>query len=262
MGNLGKQPADATASKFYVTAVERAMRVLTAFDATHTHLSLSQLSDITGLDISAIQRFTYTLVALGYLRRDEETKKFEVTPRLLDFSHIYLSANDICAKATPYLQRLAHETEEVVNLSVLDGTDMVLVSRIVSRHAINPNIQVGSRMPAFCTASGLAWLSASSDAEVDAILSTSMLHPYTRNTQTKPADIKRRLQGIRKDGYVYTEEEYRLGSVSTAGPIRDAKGRVQAALSISVSTPRWNKAVDAKRYADLVLATCAAISSR
>jgi DNA-binding IclR family transcriptional regulator len=256
-----KKPDPAT-SRFYVTAVERAMAVLMAFDGMHRHLSLSQLAESTGLDVSAMQRFTHTLQALGYLRRDPQSKKFELSAKLLDFSNIYLSANEMLAKAMPYLQRLAQDTEEVVNLSVLDGTDMILISRIVSRNALNLNIHVGSRMPAFCTASGLAWLSALPDDEAEAVLRASDLVAHTQHTETSLPKIRKRLAQARKNGYVHTGEEYRLGGVATAAAICDAQGRVQGAISISVSKPRWNAPEDEKRYADLVIATCAAISTQ
>ncbi len=256
-----KKNSDPRESKFYVTAVERAVSVLSAFDSSHRHLSMSQLSELTGLDISAIQRFTYTLTTLGYLRRDPGTKKFEVSPRLLNFAHLYLAANETLSKAMPYLQRLADETEEIVNLSVLDGTDMILVSRIITRHAINPNIQVGSHMPAFCTASGLAWLAELSEEQINDVLRSSTLKAYTQYTETRIDKIFQRVQEVRKVGYAFTQEEYRLGGVSTAGAICDRVGKVQGSISVTVATPRWNQKTDPKRYADLLLATCSAISN-
>jgi hypothetical protein len=62
-------------SGLYVRAVEKAFRVLKVFDGTQSHLSLSEISALTGLDISAAQRFTHTLAALDFLRRNEKTKK-------------------------------------------------------------------------------------------------------------------------------------------------------------------------------------------
>ena len=52
-----------------VQSVEKAFRVLRAFDGSRPTLSLSQIAEETGLDISAAQRFTYTLTKLGYLTK-------------------------------------------------------------------------------------------------------------------------------------------------------------------------------------------------
>jgi DNA-binding IclR family transcriptional regulator len=250
-------PAD---SKLYVTAVERALKVLMAFDASRRHLSLSQISALTGLDISAIQRFAFTLTSLGYLRRDEGTKKYELSPRLLDFAYHYVASNELLDRALPFVQQLALDTEEATNLSVLDGADVVFVSRIVSRHVLSRNFQVGSRMPAFCTAPGLAILATLPDGAVTDVLRKSQLVQHTRFTVTQPAAILARLAEVRLRGYAHTEEEYMLGDYSTAAPVVDHTGIAQAAVNIAVAKPRWHGGDDERRLADLVIATAGAIS--
>jgi IclR family pca regulon transcriptional regulator len=252
-------PAD---SKLYVTAVERALKVLMAFDASRRHLSLSQISTLTGLDISAIQRFAFTLTSLGYLRRDEGTKKYELSPRLLDFAYHYVASNETLDRALPYVQQLALDTEEATNLSVLDGADVVFVSRIVSRHVLSRNFQVGSRMPAFCTAPGLAMLATLTDGDVADVLRKSQLVQYTRLTVTQPERILARLAGIRERGYAFTEEEYLLGDYSIAAAVIDRSRLPQAAVNIAVAKPRWQGADDERRFADLVIAAAGAISGQ
>ncbi|WP_227460321.1 IclR family transcriptional regulator [Cupriavidus pauculus] len=252
-------PAD---SKLYVTAVERALKVLMAFDASRRHLSLSQISALTGLDISAIQRFAFTLTSLGYLRRDEGTKKYELSPRLLDFAYHYVASNEMLERALPYVQQLALDTEEATNLSVLDEADVVFVSRIVSRHVLSRNFQVGSRMPAFCTAPGLAMLSTLADGDVADILRKSQLVQYTRLTVTQPEQILARLCAIRERGYAFTQEEYLLGDHSVAAAVVDRSGVAHAAINIAVAKPRWHGADDERRFADLVIAASAAISGQ
>src|ERR1700761_5359900 len=54
----------------HVQSVAKAFRVLRAFGATQPSLSLTQIAVAAELDRSAAQRFTHTLTALGYLRRD------------------------------------------------------------------------------------------------------------------------------------------------------------------------------------------------
>ena len=43
-----------------------------------------------------------------------------------------------------------------VSLSVLDGTEIVYVARLLSRHMVSTNVIVGTRLPAYCTAPGIA----------------------------------------------------------------------------------------------------------
>jgi DNA-binding IclR family transcriptional regulator len=177
------EAVDPTASSLYVQSVEKAMKVLTAFDGSKRQLSLSEISSFTGFDMSATQRFTYTLAALGYLFKDPDSRKYELSPRLLDFTYHYLTSNDLVSRATPYLQQLGSETEEATNLTVLDDTDIVFVLRIVSRNVFNAHVITGSRLPAYCTAPGLAILATLADGEIDDILSRTNLVAYTASTR-------------------------------------------------------------------------------
>ena len=181
--------------------------------------------------------------------------------RLLDFTYRYLASSELAHRAAPVLQKLARETEEVCNLTVPDGTDIVFVQRIVSRNVLVPNVIVGTRLPAYCTAPGLAILSTWAPEEVDEVLARSELVKHTARTVTDPRRIKARLVRIRALGYANTQEELFADDISTAAPVLDARGRAVGALNIAVSRARWNAGRDADRYAGLLRAAATAISA-
>ena len=248
-------------SPLYVNAVEKAMRVLMAFDGSRRHLTLSEIAALTDLDLSATQRFTYTLSTLGYLIKDERTRKYELSPRLLMFTSRYLASSDIVPRATPYLQQLARQTEEAVNLTVLDGTEVVFVQRIVSRHVLDPAFLVGSRLPAYATAPGLAMMATLPTHEVDTLLAKRPPVAHTRHTVTDPAQIRARLKEIRRRGYAHTREEYFLGDFSVAVAIRGTEGIAVGAINVAVAKPRWGGVSDERRLADLLLEVKAALDA-
>jgi len=255
-----RRPSPERKSTLFVNSVDKAMRVLMAFDGTRRHLTLSQLAAASGLDLSAAQRFTYTLKTLGYLIKDDDTKSYELSPQLLDFAYHYLASNELVRRATPYVQHLSRETEETTNITVLDGTDIVFVQRIVSRHVLNPNVIVGSRLPAYCTAPGLAILASLPDERVDEILARSNLIQHTPHTVAKPKAIRERLAEIRKKGYAHTEEEYYLGDISTAVAIIGSHGHAIGAINVAVARPRWGGAKQERVIADLLISAASALS--
>ncbi len=238
------------------------MTVLTAFDGSKRQLSLSEIAAITGFDMSATQRFTFTLATLGYLLKDPESRKYELSPRLLDFTYHYLTSNELVSRATPYLQQLGSETEEATNLTVLDDTDIVFVLRIVSRNVFNAHVITGSRLPAYCTAPGLAILATLDDGEIDDILSRTNLVAHTASTVYQPRKIRERIAQIRKQGYAHTEDEYFVSDISTAAAITNTRGRGIGAVNIAVARSRWQPDRDERRFADLVISTASAISSK
>ena len=249
-------------STLFVNSVAKAMRVLTVFDSSRRRLTLSQIATLIEMDISATQRFTYTLTKLGYLYKDDATKTYELSPRTVDIAYHYLSSSELVHRATPFMHQLGVQTEEATNLTVLDGTDVMIVSRIVSRHVLNPSVIAGARIPACCAAPGLAMLSRMPEEQVEALLKSSDLVAYTPFTVTGPAAIRERLVGIRARGYALTAEEWMLGDISIAAPIVDAAGAPIGAINIAVSKPRWQGLADERRFGDLVVAAAAAISGR
>ena len=248
-------------SPLYVNSVEKSMRVLMAFDGQQRQLSLSQIAAITGFDLSTAQRFTYTLMTLGYLTKDEEVRKYELAPKVLNFAYHYLTSSELVRRATPYLQQLSQETEETTNLTILDGPDVVFVQRIVSRNVLNPNVVTGTRLPAYCTASGLAIMSTLSEAEVDVILDQTDLKMYTPFTIADRGQIKQRLAKFREQGYAHAREEYFFGDISTAAVITDSRiGRAVGAVNLAITTARWSGDADERRHADLVMSAARVIS--
>jgi IclR family pca regulon transcriptional regulator len=258
---VDERPHADAASPLFVQSVEKAMKVLTAFDGSKRQLSLSEIAALADLDTSAAQRFTHTLSALGYLVKDPATRKYELSVRLLDFTYHYLASSELAHRAAPVLQKLARDTEEVCNLTVPDGADIVFVQRIVSRNVLVPNVIVGSRLPSYCTAPGLAVLSTWPAEEVDAVLARSALVKHTPRTVTDPRRIKARLARIRAAGYAHTEDELFPDDISTAAPVLDARGRAIGALNIAVSRARWNRERDEERYAGLLRAAATTVSA-
>jgi len=248
-------------SPLYVQSVEKAMKVLTAFDGSKRQLSLTEIAALTELDNSAAQRFTHTLAALGYLVKDPDTRKYELSVRLLDFTYHYLASNELVHRAAPVLQKLARETEEVCNLTVPDGADIVFVSRIISRNVMNPGVIVGTRLPAYCTAPGLAMLSTWTEDEVDAVLAASALVKHTAHTVVEPRRIKARLAKFRAAGYAHTESELYPDDISTAAPVLDAHGRAIGAFNIAMSRARWEAGQGEERLAEFLRSAAAMVSA-
>lgn len=261
MSERASPARDASASPLFVNAVAKAMRVLVAFDGTRRHLSLSQIAALTQLDISAAQRFTFTLAQLGYLRKDETTRQYALSPRLLEFTSHYLESSDLVSRAAPHLAQLAQQTEEVTNLTVLDDADVVFVHRIVTRHVLLPAFLVGSRLPAYAAAPGLAMLATLEEAQVDALLASRPPVAHTRHTVIDPAAIKARLASIRDKGYAHTREEYFAGDMSIAVAIPSARGGAAGAINIAIAKTRWRGAADERRFAGLLRETAAAIGA-
>lgn len=243
-----------------VQSVAKAFRVLEAFDTQNPHMSLSDIAEQTGMDLSSAQRFAHTLETLGYLEKDARTRRFQLTVKALDLAHHFTRTSRLVDRAMPVLQFLSKETEETVNLTVLDGTEIVFISRFLSRHVIHTDVTIGTRLPAYCMAPGRAMLSRLSAKEVDTILKSSNIIAHTQNTETDIGKLKAIIEEASKKGYATAFEEVYHADASIAAPVLDSQGKMIGAVSIAVSTMRYTREQLETSFASMVLAAARSIS--
>lgn len=243
-----------------VQSVAKAFRVLTVFDKGRGSLTLSQIADLADLDVSSAQRFTHTLTQLGYLRKDPASRRFELSIKTLELAYHYIRGSRLIDRAMPVLLHLSKETEEAVSLTVLDGTEIVFVSRYLSRRMLNTDVISGSRLPAYCTSAGRAILSRMPDAAVRDILERSEIRKYTPATPTDKEELLARIDEARRIGYAAAFDEIYHGDASVAAPILGGDGEVVAAVSVAVPLARMERAQFLETFPHLVTAAARGIS--
>ncbi len=249
-------------SPLFVGSVAKAFRVLEAFGGAQGSLTPAELGAHTGLDRSAVQRFTHTLQSLGYLRKDEARRGYALTPKALTLGRDYLRSSGIAEPASPFLREAARQSEETVNLLQLDGNDVVYIVRIASRHVINADVLVGTRHPAWCTATGRVMLAQMSDERVLEILRASELVPYTRHTVTDIDALMNIIRQARTDGYTFASDQIYLGGEFTvAAPVLGPSHQALAAVGITGPASRNERSKFLQTMVPIVMDTAAAISA-
>lgn len=243
-----------------VKSVEKAIRLLNAFGDGQPTMSLAEVAAATKMDKSAAQRFTHTLVQLGYLHKSPDTKRFELTPRVLELGAHYARTNSLIRATAPYLLKLSQSTEESVSLSVLDGVDIVYIQRLVSRNMLANGVITGTRLPAYCTAPGLALLSGLPRPEAVALLERSDRKAYTPQTIWQMPDLLRELDKAVAQGFVLIVEQIFYNDISVAVPIYGPDRRAVGAVSIGVNKLRCSAEDARERFAPLLIAVSDALS--
>jgi len=242
-----------------VTSVQKAFRVLSAFSRAEPRLTLKQIAQKLSIDKSTAQRFIHTLISLGYLSKDPVTKALSVTVSTVSLAHIYLSTNPLITAAMPCLVQLGRETGETVNLVVLDGSEAVFVSRILGKHLLSTGVMIGTRIPAFASAAGLAMMAVLSEPEVDRLLEGTALSPFTARTVHEPSLILERLRACRAKGYAISAGDYIANDISLGACVMSRDGRLSGAISLSVSADRFTAREVEGRYAKLVAAAAESV---
>lgn len=251
----------ATDSPLFVASLERGFQVLETLATAQRPLSLAEITRLSGIGRSAAQRFAFTLKALGYVDQYPDNKRYVLSAKMISFGHAYASSDAVQRLAEPILKQLHDDCGETVNLTVLDGCDVVYVRRYLSRHVVSVNLQVGARLPAYCTAPGRAILAHLPEAQASSIIRNSSLIQHTNRTETDFNNLMRLLPAIRAQGYSINDQEIFVGDVSIAAPIIDRLGRPVAAVNIAVPSPRWSAASLEADWADALVTAAKQIST-
>ncbi|MEV0530695.1 IclR family transcriptional regulator [Kitasatospora sp. NPDC050463] len=202
---------------------------------------LAQLSEALGLNKSTVLRLTGPLLDEHLLDRDRETGWFRLGHGSLRLGQAYLSTLDLRSVAAEHLRRLQREAGETVHLTVWQAPGIVYLDKVEDETNVRMASRVGSRAPAYCTATGkaiLAWLPDEAVTEVVA----AGLRPVTAWTISDETHLRADLARIRARGYSIDDRENEPEVRCVAAPIFDHTGEVSAALSVSGLTSRMTAA--------------------
>ncbi|RFC66977.1 MULTISPECIES: IclR family transcriptional regulator domain-containing protein [Mesorhizobium] len=217
-----------------ISSLAKGLHVLEAFGSERPRLSISQVSEATGLDRATARRCLLTLHQFGYAHHDG--KFFTLTPRVLRLGVGALAALPLAQVVQPWLEQLSEKLGQSTSVAILDETEIVYLARAAQRKVMSIGLMPGSRLPAHCTSLGRVLLAALPEKEARAIVMRSNLAPRTSFSLTDPEEIFGRIEAARADGYALIDQEVETGLRSIAVPIYSARGRVVGALNTGVST--------------------------
>jgi IclR family pca regulon transcriptional regulator len=243
----------------FVQSLERGLDVIRSFNEECPRQSLSEVARRTGYSRASCRRLLFTLETLGYVGVDG--REFFLQPRILDIGYSFLTSLPFRDIVEPFIQDLSDKVRESVSVSVLDGSDIVFVSRVAASRIMTLSLSVGSRLPAYCTSTGRVLLAAMPVAEQKRHLGSTPLVALTKFTLHRESDILTELEKVAKRGWSLNDQELEIGLRSVAAPIRDSIGRTVAAINISTPVGRTNLKQLREELVPQLLATTQRVNS-
>ncbi len=223
-----------------VQAIERALILLEHLAFAGTWVGISELSQATGQPAGTIHRLLMTLIARGYVTRDERTRRYTLGPacHLLAARARYQA--DWKTLATPLLQKLAEVSGETANLAVLEHQSAVYVAQAQSARLVRMFAEPGKPVPLHATGCGKVLLAYQPENVVQFVLGQVDLTAFTSTTITDKTQLSQELALIKKRGYAIDQGEQEEGVHCLAVPVfrEGASEHIQAALSISGPSSR------------------------
>ena len=200
--------------------------------------SLDDLTRASGLPKPTVHRLLRLLMRGGLVQRDLAEKRYVVGSRACAFSLQVQLCSPSRAQRHAVLSRLVEEIGETCNFTMLDGDEVIYLDRVETPEMVRLHMEVGSRVPLHCTASGKLFLAQFPPGQVRRLLGPAPLKRYTERTIVDPEVLERELRKIRRTGIAADTGEYLAGSVCVAVPVAGHGERVCAAIAVHGPAPR------------------------
>lgn len=226
---------------YQVRALERALDLLDSFSIAEPELSFTALCERLDLPKSTLFRLISILEERGYVERSIDSDRYRIGIRAFEVGSIYIQSTRIDAEAQPVLKALAQACNQTANLAVLDNGEIVHIGVVAPSRAIRFYATIGQRDPVHCTGLGKVLLAGTTDEELEAIVKQRGLIYRTERTVSTLAALRAQVAEIRARGYAIDDQESVPGLTCIAAPIRDAKDRVVASVSVSGTTAEFEE---------------------
>jgi len=233
----------------FVTSLARGLAVIQAFTNQQHQMSISKISQKTGIARAAVRRYLYTLASLGYVVTRDGCR-FSLLPKVVTLGRAYLSATPLPTTAQEHLDVLAEEVGEACSLGVLDGVDIVYLARANSSSVMSPRFNVGERLPAYCTSIGHVLFAHLDPGVLEERLAQVRFVPYTSHTIVSPATLREYLGHVREEGFAVADQQLEAGFRTIAVPVRNRAREVVAGINVIVPISRGSTGQLRARYLD------------
>lgn len=213
-----------------LASLSKALTLLLKLRELSRPTSLTELTRATGFNKVTTLRLLATLGQFQFVERDEQYKKFRIGVNAYYVGSGFLSFGNR-EKMAGIMRRLVAQCKHTITLGVLDQTSVLFVDRLDGTERVRVTVDVGSRTPAYASASGKALLAGLCDDEIRKRLKMVRFHRFTPTTLPSLDALLCDIAQVRKRGYAINDEESGRGLYVLAVPVKDQRGGSGGRLS-------------------------------
>ncbi len=227
--------------RYFINSLARGFKLLEKLAEAGEPLTLSQIAEAMQMTLPTAYRFLYTLQAIDLIEKEPDRKAYRITPRVLKLGYGVFKSSELWNTAHPHLLRASREYGETFNLAILEQDQILYIDRVKTQSILTINLEIGSKLPAYCTSMGrvlLAWLPA---GEARRRLRLNPRDKHTGRTVTDIGELESILADVRRKGFAVNDGELAPELYSAAAPVLNHEGEAIAALNMAVNAAKHNQ---------------------
>lgn len=220
----------------------RGLKLLEILSQYPNGCPLAQLSELANLNKSTVHRLLQGLQQEGFVRPAPTAGSYRLTTKCLAIGQRALNSLNIIHIAAAHLEALNLKTGETVNFAMRENNHAILIYKLEpTTGMMRTRAYIGQLLQLYC--SGMGKLFLAYDHSENAVerywqAKQEIIQPLTPNTITTVPAMLKELEKARKQQFAMDDEENEIGVSCIACPIFDNQGRVNYAVSVSLSTAR------------------------
>jgi DNA-binding IclR family transcriptional regulator len=216
-----------------VPSVLRAGRILDALASGEPRATLASLSLGLGIPRSSTLALCNSLVEIGLLARDPDGL-YRLGPHTLELSRAFLGQTDFHSEFQRAVPELGVLPEQTLVCAVLRDRDVVYIGRRPGSSPLGVSYEIGMRLPAHCTATGLSILASLPEGEVEELYEGAELERLTERSIGTVKELRERLAAVRKSGYAVDDGETTPGMICIGTTVTGDAGETVGAVAASM----------------------------
>ncbi len=225
--------------------VERALNFLEVVAASPHPLTIKDVAQEIGVNITTCYHIFNTLLAGGYIERGTD-QKLRIGFKSAVLYDAYRRGFSTQKQMNDFVTELAEMTCETAFISTLLNDSVVLTAFADGRQALRATgLFVGLTGLEHVRSSGRAVLAFLDEATRARVIERSLAGIAPSQHEAIKEDLAQTLERVRERGWALDNEEYNAGIVGIAAPFFNEGGRVVGAVGIWVPAQRATSEVDA-----------------
>jgi len=225
-------------SKYHVPNLERALQMMELLAQYPTGLGITEISNKLQFPKNSTFRIATTLLNFGYLNRDESTKAFTLSGKLLSLGYAAVSDQNLAEKSLDILRELRDILKETVLIGVILNQEGIVLEQIPGLYSFKFWVDVGTRFPMHTAVPSKAMLAFLPAKVKQSICEKLEFKKFTEHTITNLPDFYKTLDEVKKKGYSVDFGEEVDGMHCIGAPVFDRNGYPVAAIWVTGPSDR------------------------
>lgn len=224
---------DAEPDKPGIQSLARAFSILEAIAEERDGIGLANLSKSVNLHNSTTFHLVKTMVKLGYVHQDKQSKRYRLGRPLYQLAAATMGQVQLANVSKHFVGILAERTGETAHFAVPSQNSVFILSKVDGTSAFRLSEGMGAVRPSHCTAIGKVILAYLEPDQLQRYFASASLDSYTPATITSRDRLTAELETIRAQGIAFDDAEYHPELRCAAVPVLDMNGELAGSLGIS-----------------------------